>query len=316
MISVSHMTKHFAGCMAVNDVSFEVESGEIVGFLGPNGAGKTTTMRILAGYLPASSGRITVAGYDVFTQSLEVRRRIGYMPENVPLYPDMRVDEYLDFRARLKGVRPSRRRHRLEEVKELCGLRDVSRRIIGQLSKGYRQRVGLAESMVNDPELLILDEPTLGLDPNQIRQVRELIKSLAVRHTILMSTHILSEAELTCQRVLIINQGRIVASDSPEMLRRHLQGAVQVVVEIQGRQDEVLTALQSLPGVENVNVQAGDPWPCYTLACAESADDVRPAIYEQAVKHQWRIRELRAEKKTLEDVFVSLTTGENGGRAG
>ena len=200
--------------MAVDDVSFEVARGEIVGFLGPNGAGKTTTMRILACYLPATGGAVNVAGYDVFRDSIEVRRRIGYLPENVPLYPEMRVDEYLNYRARLKGVPPKKRRKRVDEVKGLCGLKDVGRRIIGQLSKGFRQRVGLAESMVHDPDLLILDEPTIGLDPNQIRQVRELIKGLAPRHTILISTHILPEVEMTCQRVLIIHRGRIVASDT------------------------------------------------------------------------------------------------------
>ena len=204
MITASHLSKTFPGRIAVNDITFEVGHSEVVGFLGPNGSGKTTTMRILAGYLPASAGTVRVAGYDVTKYPMEVRKRIGYLPENCPLYPDMRVDEYLHFRAALKGVPRGKRIGRVGEVKELCGLNDSGRRIIGQLSKGYRQRVGLAEALVHDPELLILDEPTIGLDPNQIRQVRTLIQELGRRHTILLSTHILSEVEATCRRVLII----------------------------------------------------------------------------------------------------------------
>ncbi len=316
MISVSHLSKHFAGCQAVDDVSFEVERGEIVGFLGPNGAGKTTTMRMLACYLPATRGEATVAGYDVFTQSLEVRRRIGYLPENVPLYPEMRVDEYLDFRARLKGVPSRQRRKRVGEVKDLCGLKDVGHRIIGQLSKGYRQRVGLSESMVHDPELLILDEPTIGLDPNQIRQVRELIKSLAQRHTILLSTHILSEVEVTCRRVLIINRGRIVASDTPENLRSLLHGNARVVAELSGPREDVLREVQALPGALRVTAEesAADAYTPLTIECSRD-DDLRPRLFELAVRKGWILRELRLEKKSLEDIFVSLTRNDADGGA-
>ena len=314
MIKVSHLTRQFPGCTAVDDVSFEVGRGEIVGFLGPNGAGKTTTMRILACYLPATGGAVSVAGYDVFRESIEVRKRIGYMPENVPLYPEMRVDEYLNYRAQLKGVTSRKRQSRVDEVKDLCGLKEVGRRIIGQLSKGFRQRVGLAESMVHDPDLLILDEPTIGLDPNQIRQVRELIKGLASRHTILISTHILPEVEMTCQRVLIIHRGRIVASDTTEQLRNMMMGGARIVVEIRGPRDEVLQQLQSLSGAQRVAVSGEGEWGCYTLECAKEAD-LRADIFGLAAARGWALRELRLEKKSLEDIFVSLTRDDPEGAA-
>src|ERR1700757_2572832 len=215
-IEVANLTKRYAGHTAVSDISFTVKRGEIVGLLGPNGAGKSTTMRILSCYLPATSGTVRVAGLDVFRNSIEVRRRIGYMPENNPLHSDMRVREYLKFRARLKGLTNQASRDRVDVVMEQCGLTEVARRIIGQLSKGYRQRVGLADALVHEPELIILDEPTIGLDPNQMRSVRQLIKNLARNHTVLISTHILPEVEMTCSRVLILHQGKILAADTPE----------------------------------------------------------------------------------------------------
>src|SRR5581483_8366050 len=218
MIEVENLTKRYAGHTAVSDISFTVGRGEIVGLLGPNGAGKSTTMRILSAYMPATSGTVRVAGRDVFTDSIEVRRRIGFMPENNPLHPDMRVREYLKFRARLKGLGRKRSNERVDVVMEQCGLTDVARKIIGQLSKGYRQRVGLADALVHEPELIILDEPTIGLDPHQIRSVRQLIKSLAGTHTVLISTHILPEAEMTCNRMLIMYKGKILAADTPENL--------------------------------------------------------------------------------------------------
>ena len=315
MIKASHLSKHFAGFVAVNDVSFDVNRGEIVGFLGPNGAGKTTTMRMLSCYLPASSGTASVAGYDVFHDSQEVRKKIGYLPENVPLYPEMRVDEYLDFRARLKKVPRKLRKQRVGEVKELCGLQEVGRRIIGQLSKGYKQRVGLAESLVHDPELLILDEPTIGLDPNQIRQVRGLIRELGKRHTILLSTHILSEVEMTCQRVLIINKGRIVASDTPENLRGLMQGGVKAIVEMQAPREEAVKLLQALPQVGRVTAGGEEPWARFELECLKEADP-RPEVFDLAVRRNWKLRELRIERQSLEDIFVALTRGEaEGGHA-
>jgi len=309
MIEVRHLTKRYAGCTAVADVSFTVAPGEVVGFLGPNGAGKTTTLRMLACYLPASEGEARVAGFDVFRHSLEVRRRIGYLPESTPLYPELRVDEYLNYRAQLKGVPGRRRRQRVSEVKELCGLADVGRRIIGQLSKGYRQRVGLADALVHDPELVILDEPTIGLDPNQIRHVRDLIKSLASRHTVLLSTHILAEVELTCQRVLIIDRGRIVASDTPDKLRARLQGGREVVVEIHAPPPEAAQRLAALPGVARVAADAAGAWTQFRLECSGS-EDIRPLVFEAAVQHGWHLRELRQEKQSLEDIFAALTRGE------
>src|SRR5216683_449976 len=223
MIEVTNLTKRYAGHTAVSNISFTVKRGEIVGLLGPNGAGKSTTMRVLSCYLPATSGTVRIAGLDVFKQSEEVRRRIGYMPENNPLHHDMRVREYLKFRARLKGLTRQRSRERVDVVMEQCGLTEVRRRIIGQLSKGFRQRVGLADALVHEPELIILDEPTIGLDPQQIRAVRQLIKSLAQKHTVLISTHILPEAEMTCNRMVIMYEGKILAADTPENLQQFMR---------------------------------------------------------------------------------------------
>src|SRR5438046_3076449 len=229
IIEVENLTKRYAGHAAVDRITFAVQRGEIVGFLGPNGAGKSTTMRILACYLPATFGTARVAGFDVFTQADEVRRRIGYMPENNPLHLDMRVREYLKFRARLKGLGIGRSRERAESVMQQCGLTEVRRKIIGHLSKGYRQRVGLADALVHEPELIILDEPTIGLDPHQVRSVRQLIKGLAAAHTVLISTHILPEAEMTCNRMLIMFDGRILAADTPENLQKLMAGSSQIV---------------------------------------------------------------------------------------
>jgi len=312
MISVSHLTKRFASGVAVDDVSFDVRRGEIAGFLGPNGAGKTTTMRILTGYIPATGGEVKVADRNVFSQSLEVRKRIGYLPENCPLYGEMRVDEYLKFRARLKGLSRARLRHRVSEVKELCGLEDVGKRIIGQLSKGYRQRVGLAEALVHEPELLILDEPTIGLDPNQIRQVRELIRELATRHTILLSTHILSEVEMTCRRVLIIHKGRIVASDTPEKLRHRLRGGGGITAEIRGPIEELEPAIEALSGVERVVVTPDGEWNHCRIEVSGHSDP-RTEIFALASQKRWMLRELHLDRRSLEDVFVELTRDEAGG---
>jgi ABC-2 type transport system ATP-binding protein len=312
MIQVAHLSKQYPGRTAVDDVSFDVAPGEIVGFLGPNGAGKTTTMRILTGYLPATGGEVRVAGYNVATHAHEVRRRIGYLPESCPLYPEMRVDEYLRFRARLKGVPARRLRDRLGEVKELCGIADVGRRVIGHLSKGYRQRVGLAESLVHDPELLILDEPTIGLDPNQIRLVRQLIADLARRHTILLSTHILSEVEMTCRRVLIINKGRIVASDTPERLRLLMKGGLDITAEIRGPRADVEAALRQLPSVEDLQVAGAEPWWNVRVRCARDTD-LRASVFDLVASRGWALRELHAEPVSLEDIFVALTRSEEQG---
>src|SRR5260221_2066512 len=258
MIEVSNLTKRYAARTAVDDISFAVARGEIVGVLGPNGAGKSTTMRILSSFLPATSGTVRVAGFDVFHDSTEVRRRIGFMPENNPLYPELRVREYLKFRARLKGLGWRKSRERVTTVMEQCGLTDVSKRIIGQLSKGYRQRVGLADALVHEPELIILDEPTIGLDPHQIRAVRQLIKSLANSHTVLISTHILPEAEMTCNRMLILYEGKILAADTPENLQRVMSSKSQIIAEIAGPEEGVQAGRGQNSGIEKVENLLGE----------------------------------------------------------
>ena len=306
MIHVEALTKRYAGFEAVKGISFQVEEGEIVGLLGPNGAGKSSTMRILSGFLPATSGTARVAGFDVFSDSVQVRRNIGYMPENVPLYPDMRVDEFLAFRAALKGVSGRRVKARVGQVKELCGLADMGRKIVGQLSKGYKQRVGLADAMVHDPKLLILDEPTIGLDPNQIRQVRELIKSLGRKHTVLISTHILPEVEMTCSRVLILNKGRIEASDTPETLTSRLKSGGAVKLEVKAAAAEVAERVRQLEGVDEVRTVAEGDWTAAEVFPRKN-EDLREALHALAVSARWPVRELSRQRATLEDVFVQLT---------
>ena len=310
MIRVENLTKKYAGLTAIEQLTFEVEKGEIVGFLGPNGAGKTTTMRILSAFLPATSGRVTLAGHDVFTDSLRARSHLGYLPENVPLYQDMRVDEYLRFRGSLKGLTGRKLRGRVGVTKELCGLREVGRKRIATLSKGYRQRVGLAEALIHEPEILILDEPTIGLDPNQIRQVRDLIRSLGGQHTILLSTHILSEVEATCSRVLIINRGRIEASDSPANLVAQLRTSTVVVLEAQTGRDRPEEQLRQLTGVKDVQIATESDWQ-RCLIRVEADKDLRTQIFELAVSRQWNVRELSQQSATLEDVFVELTHADN-----
>src|SRR6059036_1549888 len=251
MIEVDHLTKNYGLVAAIRDVSFSVSPGQIVGFLGPNGAGKSTTMRILACFMPASSGVARVAGYDVFRQSMEVRRRIGYLPENVPLYPDMRVAPYLDFVAEVKGIGRSERRRRVADVMDRCMVADVQNRLIGKLSKGYRQRVGLAQAIVSDPEVLILDEPTIGLDPKQITEIRSLIKSLASQHTVILSTHILPEVSMVCDGVIIINGGRIVAQGTESELVAQVFPTARVELRVAGASGDVAQALRAVPDVLN-----------------------------------------------------------------
>ncbi len=309
MIAVQDLTKQYAGRMAVNHISFHVEPGEIVGFLGPNGAGKSTTMRMLSGYMPPSSGYAAVNGHDVFRESLKVRQSVGYMPEMAPLYLEMRVKEYLKFRAELKGLRSRDMRRRVGEVMEQCSVTDVRRRLIGNLSKGYRQRVALADALLNQPPLLILDEPTNGLDPVQIRQVRELLRGLRPAHTILLSTHILQEVEQTCDRVIMIHRGRILANDTPVNLTRKLRALTQVFVEISGKGD-VAAQLETLLGVRKVNeeLREGD-WVRYALR-VEPGNDVREEIMKLADSQTWKVRELHRQLPSLEDVFVELAASE------
>ncbi len=311
VIKVENLTKKYAGTAALNGLSFEVNPGEIVGFLGPNGAGKSTTMKILTGFIPSTSGRVEVAGLDVFEDSLEVRRRIGYMPENNPLYVDMRVFEYLQFRAKLKGIARNRRAARLSEVIELCGLEDVRRRIIGQLSKGYRQRVGLADALLAEPDLLILDEPTIGLDPVQIRQVRELIKDFGKKHTILLSTHILPEVEMTCNRVIIIHKGKILVSDRPENLTKNMQASSEIHLEIRGPEKEVNASLLEVTGVASVRTDGIQDGLVKLLIEPKAGEDPREDIYQALVKGGWILREMSSSKRTLEDIFVHITREED-----
>ena len=307
MIQVSNLTKRYAGRTAVDDISFTVARGEIVGLLGPNGAGKSTTMRVLSGFMPATSGTVRVAGFDVFHDSDEVRRRIGYMPENNPLYPEMRVREYLKFRARLKGLGWRRSRERVTTVMEQCGLTDVSRRVIGQLSKGYKQRVGLADALVHDPELIILDEPTIGLDPHQIRSVRALIKSLAGKHTVLISTHILPEVEMMCDRVLIMFDGRVLASDTPENLQRRMAGGSQVIAEIAAPIADLNAAWEHLPDVEQSDVTPGEGDFFRCALTPRDGVDLRPAIFNLVRERGWVLRELTRSRHSLEDIYVQVT---------
>jgi ABC-2 type transport system ATP-binding protein len=304
---VGHLTKQFGRTRAVDDVSFTVERGEIVGFLGPNGAGKTTLMRILACFIPATGGRVNVGGLDVFRESLEVRRRIGYLPESIAVYPHMRVGEYLRFRAAIKGLKGMRLRRRVDDAMSRCGLVEVSRTVIGRLSRGYRQRLGLADSLVHDPEILILDEPTLGLDPNQIRHIRGLIKSLGEQHTVLLSSHILPEVEMICGRVLILNRGRIVASGEPGRLIGLLKGNTQVVAEVQAPADQIEAKFAVIPGVLSVALETADGWQRAICEC-EKGTDLRPEIHRVTVEQKWPLRELSTARRNLEDVFVSLTT--------
>jgi ABC-2 type transport system ATP-binding protein len=306
MIKVENLTKRYAGHTAIKDLSFEVGKGEIMGFLGPNGAGKTTTMRILASFLPPTSGRASIAGFDVFEQSLQARSHLGYMPENVPLYNDMRVTEYLDYRAALKGVPHRRVAERVGDVKELCGLKEVERKLIATLSKGYRQRVGLADALLHEPDLLILDEPTIGLDPNQIRQVRELIKNIGKQHTILLSTHILPEVEMTCSRVIIIHRGRIEACDTPENLLGQVRQAGGVVLEAKVGHDNGVEELKKISGVRDVTTSADGDWNIFSLR-VESGVDVRAEVFQLATARRWTVRELSQRRATLEDVFVEIT---------
>ena len=310
MIKVQQLTKCYGPVKAVDSIDFEVAKGEIVGFLGPNGAGKSTTMKILAGFLPPTSGRAEVAGRDVFRESLRAREHIGYLPENVPLYPDMRVHEYLRYRAAIKGVPGRRMNERVGDVLELCGLGDVEKKIIGRLSKGYRQRVGLADAMVHEPDLLILDEPTIGLDPNQIRLVRDLIRNLKRHHTILLSTHILSEVEMLCSRVIIINKGRIEALDSPQNLRARLGVGGQILLEARVADAKAAAAgIRRIAGVDSVAARADGAWTVFTIQAGSGAD-LREALYEHAVAEKWPLRELSRSAVSLEQVFAEVTHAE------
>jgi ABC-2 type transport system ATP-binding protein len=308
MIEVEHLTKYYGQTPAIRDVSFTVERGEVIGFLGPNGAGKTTTMRILTCFIPATSGTVRVGGFDVFTQSLEVRKRIGYLPERVPIYKDMTVDCYLDFVARLKGVPSRSRKAKVDEVKTNCGIHDVSSRLIGKLSRGYTQRVGLAQALLNDPEVLILDEPTVGLDPKQIVEIRNLIRSLAGKRTIILSTHILPEVSMICDSVAIINEGRIVAKDSISNL--HAGRQMRITLGVNGPPEKVVAAISGIEGVGKVAELQGAATGVRLDIAFKPGADPRPAISALVVGSGWELIELRPEGLSLEDIFIRATAEE------
>jgi gliding motility-associated transport system ATP-binding protein len=316
MIEVERLTKHYGPVTAIRDVSFSVAPGQIVGFLGPNGAGKSTTMRILSCFMPASSGSARVAGHDVFRQSLEVRRRIGYLPESVPLYTEMRVAPYLEFVAEVKGVSRSDRRRRVADVMDHCMVADVQNRLIGTLSKGYRQRVGLAQALVSDPEVLILDEPTIGLDPRQITEIRSLIKSLAGQHTVILSTHILPEVSMVCSGVIIINKGSVVAQGPIDSLVEQVFPTARVEVEIVGPPPAVRDRIRSIAGVLSVEDQMIANGAARYVVEAERGRDVRAEIFKLAAQQHWDLLELRRVGMTLEEVFIRIVAGEEGGEAG
>ncbi len=307
MIRVQNLTKMYGARKAVDNISFQIEEGEIVGFLGPNGAGKTTTMRILTCYMPASSGAASVGGHDVFAESMAVRRIIGYLPENAPLDVQMRVREYLNFRGKIRGLNREAREAAIRRVTELCWLGEFVDRPIHQLSKGMRQRVGLADALLHDPKVLILDEPTIGLDPTQIRETRHLVRELAKRHTVLLSSHILPEVEATCERTIIIAGGTIVASGSPEQLKRRIREGSRLIAEIAGPQKDIQKAISDSKGVHRVDFAASDNgWHRLTIESRKDADP-REEIYQIVKNKNWSMRELRLEQGTLEEFFVRIT---------
>ena len=311
MIEVQHVSKRYGSLTAVDDISFHVKRGEILGFLGPNGAGKTTTMRILTGYLPATEGCARVAGFDVFEQPIEAKRRTGYLPETPPLYPEMTVVEYLRFVARINGVPATRRRAQVGAAMERTSIADVADRYCGALSKGYRQRVGLAQAILHNPDVLILDEPTAGLDPRQIIETRKLITELAGDHTIILSTHILPEVSQTCQQVVIINRGRVVAVDTPDNLTARLQGSQTLYVQVDTQGADPVPALEALPGVLGVTVaDQRDGVAGYHVESGRG-DDIRRALSRSVVTNGWGLLELRPQQMSLEDIFLQLTTEDS-----
>jgi len=301
MITVNGLTKRYAHTTAVDQISFEVQRGQIVGFLGPNGAGKTTTMRMLTCFLTPTGGTATVAGFDILEQPLEVKKRIGYLPETPPVYPEMRIDEYLTFVGQLKGLSGSDLRARVDYACERCAVADVRNKIIGKLSKGYRQRVGLAQAIIHNPDVLILDEPTAGLDPKQINETRDLIKSLAGDHTIILSTHILPEVSQTCEQVIIINKGKIVADETTEILQQKSGAENIIVVEFDKSIDKSL--LEQVQGVKKVQHLKEKSWKMFS----DKNTDIRPSVFNFAVANQLTVLSLHKEEQSIEDVFQQLT---------
>ena len=312
-ITVQHLTKTYGEQKAIDDLSFDVKTGEILGFLGPNGAGKTTTMKILTCYMPPNVGTVEVDGLNIFDQSLEVRKKIGYLPEMNPLYLDMNVLDYLEYSAQLHGLKGAAVQHRMKEMVAVCGLEEVRHKDIGELSKGYRQRVGLAQAMIHEPDVLILDEPTSGLDPNQIVEIRNLIKKLGRAKTVILSTHILSEVQATCDRVLIINEGKIVADGSPEQLQKDFQGAESITLELKTTvadpMEQIAPKLRGLAAINSVRLLSGNGSLCKFELLVDKGADVREAAFRLAVSEGWVVLELHRKDTSLEEVFHKLTAG-------
>ena len=310
MIEVQHLTKRYGRVTAVDDVTFRVERGEILGFLGPNGAGKTTTMRVITGYMPPTQGKVVVAGFDVFDQPVDAKRRTGYLPETPPLYGDMTVREYLTFVAKIKGVPSGERTVRVTQVMKKTAVADMAERHCGKLSKGYRQRVGLAQAIIHNPDVLVLDEPTAGLDPKQIIETRELIKDLAGNHTIILSTHILPEVAQTCQRVVIINKGKVVAVDTPDNLTHRLRGAETMYLQVDAGSADASSALQAIAGVTRVAVADRHEAAVGYEVVTTHGRDIRRELAQTVVSHGWGLLELRPLRMSLEEIFLQVTTEE------
>jgi len=308
MIEVQHLTKRYGSVTAIDDISFRVEKGEILGFLGPNGAGKTTTMRIITGFMPPTKGTVKVANYDVFEKPIEVKRRIGYLPEIPPLYSDMTTEEFLNFAGKLKQIPSNQINQRINDVCAKVDIEDVRKKTIKTLSKGFRQRVGLAQALIHDPEILILDEPTIGLDPIQIREVREMIRSFSGAHTVILSTHILPEASMICNRVVIIDKGKLIAQDTPAGLAKSMEGIEKLRISIEGSLDEVTSAVLSTEGVKRVIEKSTENGVCtLTLEC-DFQFHVRKSISQVISEKGWSMLEMKVEESTLEDIFLRLTS--------
>ena len=311
VIDVKGLTKYYGSFPAVEDVTFQVGKGEILGFLGPNGAGKTTTMRILTGFMPPTSGSVEVVGYDVVDKSLEVRRLIGYLPETVPLYTDMPVSSYLNYMGTLRGMEPKRIQRRIDDVIEICRLEDYRKSLIGKLSKGFRQRVGIAQAILHEPQVLIMDEPTIGIDPIQVVETRKLIKDLGEEHTIVLSSHILPEVSMLCKRVLIIHEGQIVAEDSPVNLADRLQGVERIQVEVRGPQAQITEAFRSVRGVTGVSrVSSEGDRHTYVVEAGRGLD-LRTTISRVVIGNNWGLLTIQLVGMSLEEIFLKLTTSED-----
>ncbi len=309
MIEVTNLTKYYGDYPAVEDLSFTVDKGEILGFLGPNAAGKTTTMRILTGFMPPTSGLVKVGGFDVVSQSLEARRHIGYLPETVPLYTDMTIQSYLDFMGNIRGMNKQWRKRRVSDVIDICHLEEYQHSLIGKLSKGFRQRVGIAQAILHEPDVLILDEPTIGIDPIQVVETRNLIKGFGGDHTVILSTHILPEVSMVCERVIIIHEGQVVAVDKPDNLSERLKGTEKLEVEIRGPVAEVMPALRNIKGLQEVTHTSGEETSSYSIE-SSSGEDLREQISDLVLQKGWGLLKLQPVQMTLEEIFLRLTTTE------